>query len=279
MRGWLLFSMILSVGCVATGEEPDLPPAPATRPAVEGGALPQTSFTEETEKPPVVPTTLSLVGSLVVLGDAIGDGGGAGPFYYDLLRKDLDTKYGVVAYVNNAAAGSRTNNLAAQVDALPATLPSPVVVVITSGINDMRAVWPKVTSGDDGDARTAMRANVRKTLDRLLAPGRFGGEVRVYFANLYDSSDGRGDFGTHGCGFGTPLILGDPSDDDFARWNADLAKELSTRAYIADFHKVFRGHGYSASTSWFAGDCISPNKNGHDAIRRYLYEQITGGKL
>src|SRR5688572_5272132 len=33
------------------------------------------------------------LGALVVLGDSISDGGGEGPFYYDLLLADLEAHY------------------------------------------------------------------------------------------------------------------------------------------------------------------------------------------
>src|SRR5438552_1099667 len=78
---------------------------------------------------------LATLGTLVVLGDSISDGGGQPPFYYELLKTDLITKYGQIAYHNNAQSGSKTDALVGQIKGLPGTLPGPVAVVITSGGN------------------------------------------------------------------------------------------------------------------------------------------------
>ncbi|MCB9580703.1 MAG: hypothetical protein H6717_26975 [Polyangiaceae bacterium] len=224
---------------------------------------------------------LSNVGSLVVLGDSISDGGGQPPYYYNLLKSDLTAKYGVIDYKNNAQSGSKTSALKGQVNGLPASLPGPVVVAITSGGNDMKAQLPAILTGTDGPARAAMGANVSEALGLLLAPGRFGAgvEVHVYEANIYDSSDGQGNFGQNNCAFGNglPAIA---TDAFFASWNGEIASQVGAKGQVLmDIHAQFWMHGFNHPPNWYASDCTHPNSTGHDRLRRYFYQQITGETL
>lgn len=228
-----------------------------------------------------LPQGLATLGSLVVLGDSISDGGGVGPFYYDLLRQDLATRYGAIAYRNNAQSGSKTGALASQIDALPKTLASPVAVCVTSGGNDMKAALPLILTGTDQAARAQMGTNVQTALSKLLVPGRFGTNVSVHVfeANIYDASDGKGDFGSHGCAFaqGMPTF---PSDGYFANWNGVITTQVAAKSQVlAELHGHFYGHGYAGNPIWFAGDCTHPNTLGHDQLRRLFYRLITGTAL
>lgn len=231
---------------------------------------------ESTGEPP--PMGLPDVGSLVILGDSIGDGGGQAPYYYTLLRDDLAAHYGGIEYVNRAQSGSETGALVGQVNGLPATLPGPVVVVITSGGNDMKSNIPAVVAGLDGAMLAAVSANIDAALEDLLAPNRFGAGVEVFVleGNIYDASDGAGDFGQADCNFGNglPAI---PSDVFFDRWNDNIREAVEARGQTAvDMHEYFYGHGYHASPSWYASDCTHPNALGHDELHRLFYEHITG---
>jgi len=76
---------------------------------------------------------LTAVHSFVVLGDSIGDGGGVGPFYYELLRQSLADRYGSSLEYHTPLRAAPKRRPAGQVNGLPATLPGPVVVTITSG--------------------------------------------------------------------------------------------------------------------------------------------------
>jgi hypothetical protein len=147
---------------------------------------------------------LPSVGSLVILGDSIGDGGGVGPFYYDLLKQDLGNKYGSISYQHAAQSGSKTSALKSQISGLPKTLPGPVAVCITSGGNDMKDQLLAIVSGLDGAALAQMGANISEALSILLQPGRFGVgvDVHVFEANIYDASDGQGNFAANNCAFG-----------------------------------------------------------------------------
>ncbi len=229
----------------------------------------------------VGPMGLPTLGSLVVLGDSISDGGGGAPFYYTLLHADLDAFYGDVQYVNVAQSGSETEALLGQVQDLPAALPGPVAVVITSGGNDMKANIVAVVTGVDGPAKAALQANIAAAQDALLAPNRFGPgvEVHLFEGNIYDASDGVGDFGANDCAFGGgfPTI---PTDPFFEAWNAAIAETTEAHGGRAvDMHAWFYGHGYHTPPNWYASDCTHPSTLGHDQLRRLFYTEITGATL
>lgn len=221
--------------------------------------------------------------SLVILGDSISDGGGQAPFYYDLLKADLTTKYGgPLSYHKTAQSGSKTGALLSQIDALPNTLPSPVAVCITSGGNDMKAVFAQIITGTDQAARATMGNNIQKALDELLKPGKFGAgvEVRVFEGNIYDASDGAGDFSVQGCPWAPKGIPAMASDPFFTNWNEVIATRVTQHGQtLADMHAHFYGHGYNHPPSWYANDCTHPNATGHDQLRRLFYEKITGEAL
>ncbi|MBK8996061.1 MAG: SGNH/GDSL hydrolase family protein [Myxococcales bacterium] len=224
---------------------------------------------------------LTSVGSLVVLGDSMSDGGGTPPFYYNLLQQDLKVKFPTLSYKNNAQSGSKTSALVGQIKNLPATLPGPVAVCITSGGNDMKAELAAIIGGLDGPARATMGANISAALDALLAPGRFGAgvAVHVFEANIYDASDGQGNFGANNCAFGKglPAI---PTTTFFANWNGEIAKQVAAKGqYLTDIHGLFLNHGFNNPPNWYASDCTHPNSTGHDQLRRHFYFKITGETL
>lgn len=224
---------------------------------------------------PVLPP-LAAVGTLVVLGDSISDRGGTPPYYYDRLRTALGARFPGLAYRRQAQSGSRTDALAGQVDALPATLRGPVAVVITSGGNDMRYAAPVIAAGQDGPLLPVFRGQIKAALDKLTAPGRFGPgvQVAVYEANVYDSSDGAGDYALHGCRVPYPVQA---TDQHFADWNAQIAAELADHGQqLVDLHAHFRGHGVASANNWYAGDCIHPNATGHLELYRLFYSTMTG---
>ncbi len=223
---------------------------------------------------------LPALGSLVVLGDSIGDGGGQPPFYYDLLRDSLTARYGAITYQRRAKSGSMTGALVGQVDGLPGALPGPVAVCITSGGNDMKDDIVAVATGNDAALVAQMGANVDAALGRLLAPARFGAgvAVHVFEANIYDATDGQGNFNQGGCNVSVPVVL--PTDPFFGKWNGEIAARVSAHGQtLADIHGRFYGHGFNNPPNWYAGDCTHPNAVGHDQLRRYFYELITGEAL
>jgi lysophospholipase L1-like esterase len=264
---------------VATSDAPGSTsgnPPPGEGTGLDGDSSGTTAQGSSTGETPTV--ALDDVGTLVVLGDSISDGGGQGPYYYVRLRDDLDAFYGGIDYVNRAQSGSTTAALDDQIGGLPAQLTGPVAVVITSGGNDMKADLVPVITGFDGPLIAQMGANIDAALGMLLAPGRFGPgvEVHVFEGNVYDASDGVGDFGANDCNFGGGLPTF-PTDAIFERWNDGIREAVEGRAQVAvDMHEYFYGHGFHASPNWYASDCTHPSSVGHDELHRLFYARITG---
>jgi lysophospholipase L1-like esterase len=224
------------------------------------------------------PAGLGDVGTLVVLGDSIGDGGGQGPFYYALLRDALEAHYGhEIEYHNRADSGSKTGALVGQIDGLPSDLPGPVAVAITSGGNDMKDQLFAILTGTDGPAREQMGNNISAALDALLEPGRFGAgvEVHVFEANIYDASDGEGNFGSSGCN----VSIDSPQSTDpfFDSWNGEIGERVGAVGQVlTDMHGHFYGHGFNNPPNWYAGDCTHPNSTGHAELAGLFASLITG---
>jgi lysophospholipase L1-like esterase len=222
-------------------------------------------------------TGLDELGTLVVLGDSIGDGGGQGPYYYSLLKDALAVRYGAIDYHRQAESGSETSALLGQVNSLPNTLVGPVAVVITSGGNDMKDNMALVLLGLDDLQVTAMSNNIDQALVALLAPGAFGPgvAVHVYEATIYDASDGQGNYATGGCviNMNSPA----PVDPFFGKWNGAIAQTLALHGQVlAPVHDRFFGHGFNNPPNWYASDCTHPNTTGHDELQQLFYELITG---
>lgn len=236
---------------------------------------------------------LAEVGTYVVLGDSISDHGGESPFFYDLLAqnddavhptwagKDLKTKYGAgLAVVSNAKGGAVSKDLPAQVSALPATLTGPVVVTITIGGNDMQKYVADILQGQDEGDRAKFKENLDAAVGELLTPGRFGEgvEVHVFEANIYDPTDGVGDFKDQKCPFPLSLLPTTPTDEFFANWNAVVSDSVpALGGHVEAMHERFYGHGLAqGDESWYVGDCIHPSRRGHHEIRSMFWTAITG---
>jgi GDSL-like lipase/acylhydrolase family protein len=224
------------------------------------------------------PQGLADVGTLVVLGDSIGDGGGQPPFYYNLLRTQLETRYGhPIAYFNHAESGSKTGALVGQIGSLPGNMTGPVAVAVTSGGNDMKDAIGQILTGTDAPARTAMGDHVDAALDALLEPDRFGPgvEVHVFEADIYDASDGQGNFGSHGCNISIDSPIS--TDPAFASWNGEIATRVAGHAQVlAPMHDHFYGHGFNHPPSWYASDCTHPNTTGHAELADLFTTLIAG---
>jgi lysophospholipase L1-like esterase len=232
--------------------------------------------------------------SYVILGDSISDGGGQGPYFYDLLVDnddaayptwqglDFKTRFGEgLQVVHDAKGGATSNNLPAQVSNLPDSLPGPVLVTITIGGNDMQANIFSILQGTDGPKREKFRANLASALGELTKPGRFGEgvDVHVFEADIYDPSDGKGDFSKQGCPAPLSLLPVTPTDGFFANWNGVVDEEVPMHgvSLVTPLHDTFHGHGIgNMNDRWFANDCIHPNKKGHNELRRMFWSAITG---
>jgi lysophospholipase L1-like esterase len=238
-----------------------------------------------------MPTSLpSSFGSYIELGDSISDNGGMGPFFYNLLFQnddtmypqwaglDLKTKFNVQMHVHGAVAGSQSKDVQGQVAALPATLPGPVLVTITTGGNDLRAAAPQAISGMDQQYLDQMRSSIDGYLTDLTKPGRFGAGVTVYVlqANIYDPTDKTGNFSN--CPLPLSLYMSNMADAIFGRWNQVISDELPKfpESVVEPLHDDFLGHGIHDTDNWFFGDCIHPNTKGHHQLRRLIWKALTG---
>lgn len=228
----------------------------------------------------------------IVLGDSISDHGGDGPFFNDLLvanddgkypewkGKDLKSRFGQdLQVVHGAKGGAVSADLPGQVSKLPTSLPGPIVVSITIGGNDMSVNIAKILQGTDQGARDAYRDNIAAALGELTTPGRFGEsvEVKVFETDIYDPTDGTGDFSS--CPAPFSFLPKQPTDGFFGNWNAVSTDEVPKHGMSVSepLHDTFHGHGVvNMADTWFAGDCIHPNSAGHNQIRAMLWTAITG---
>ncbi len=275
----------------------DLPGADASDPDAAGGPDPEAGPGDpdgEVPEPdaaapePDVGPAREALGSLVVLGDSIGDGGGPSPRYYQLLERnddrrypewrglDLATRFPDARVVRRADSGSTTDALLGQVRGLPRDLPGPVAVVITSGGNDVKDALVEAATGLDAAHIARMQGNIGAALDALVDRFDDRGLV-VYLANVYDSSDGQGNFGLH-CRFARRLgAIEIPTDPIFERWNAAHAAETArTGQVLVDLHGRFYGHGYNSDVNWYADDCTHPNRLGHHELRALFWAHLVG---
>jgi hypothetical protein len=135
-----------------------------------------------------------------------------------------------------------------------------------------------VIGGSDGAARMQFQQHLADELAELTAPGRLGsGRVLVVLADIYDFTDGQGDFATVLCG--PPVNLSAQQDAAvFDGWNGIMKQELAKiGGPLYDMHADFMGHGFQSSDVWYDRvSCIHPNAKGHDAIRRAIWKLVTG---
>jgi len=195
-------------------------------------------------------------------------------------RDALAAFYGPIDYQNRAQSGSETSALVGQINGLPGSLPGPVAVTITSGGNDFKDNLALILAGADGPVKTQMGNNIAAALSALLAPDRFGPgvEVFVFEGNIYDASDGVGNYQTGGCTINVNSPL--PTDPFFAGWNDEIASRvLAAGQTSADMHGYFYGHGFNNPPNWYASDCTHPKSTGHDQLRQLFFSLITTGQV
>ncbi len=239
------------------------------------------------------------VGTYIALGDSISDRGGASPYFYDLLHTDLEAKFPGLTYVHGAQQNAITDvysdnqpagapTLKAQIAALGNAYPGDVVVSISIGGNDLNAHSLQAISNTDASLRAEFDAHLADELGELTTPGRLGsGKVYIVLANIYDFTDGMGDFATVGCGPGVN-ISATAVNTGFGNWNAVLATNIGkVGGALYDMHADFLGHGYNnpdKTQLWYDAStdptvCLLPNATGHDEIRRSIYKILTGDTL
>lgn len=242
-------------------------------------------------------------GTYIALGDSISDRGGVAPYFYDLFLKnddatypafkgkDLTTRYPGIQYVHGAVAGSVTGpytdpstknapKLTDQVAKLGSAYPGDVLVTITIGGNDLSDHAPDAVLNQDANDKTQLAQNLAAALGELTKPGRLGsGKVVILETNIYDASDGKGNWRSGGGAKCPPYDTGADVDTKvFAAWNQVVESAIGNAAGDTkiDLHAVFNGHGFNSSDNWYYSDCIHPNAKGHNELRREMWRVLTG---
>ena len=139
-----------------------------------------------------------------------------------------------------------------------------------------------ILNGKDEKARNAFAENLVTAYDELTREGRFGAGVKVtvFHATVYDPTDGEGNFAEAGCPGYLSAIPKQPTKAYWDNWNktaADAIAKYGDAIVTVDLRGKFQGHGVGKlkdGTSWFAADCIHPNKTGHDEIRKLFFSAI-----
>jgi lysophospholipase L1-like esterase len=164
------------------------------------------------------------------------------------------------------------------------------LVVMTSGGNDL-IHWYGRSPPREGAMYGATPqqaepwvANFEKRLDEVFAAleARFPGGCRIFIADIYDPSDGRGDPETAGLPAWPDVIAVHAAYNDALRQAA--GRHASVR--VVPMYQAFLGHGihcrkfwgahYRASDPhyWYAPNLEDPNDRGYDAIRRAFLNEI-----
>jgi lysophospholipase L1-like esterase len=237
-----------------------------------------------------------------VLGDSISDNGGQGPFFYNLLHEnddttypawkghDLATRFPGIQYVHAAVAGSISGSyndqltagaplMSDQITGLGSSYPGDILITITIGGNDLNDHAGDAVLGLDAPEKMQFAANLKADLDALTAPGRLGtGKLYILEADIYDSSDGQGDFTKGGPECPPYNVAGSEDQTVFSDWNAIITQAITAHSgdYLYDIHTLFHGHGFNSSDNWYFSDCIHPNETGHNQLRAEAWRLITG---
>ena len=240
---------------------------------------------------------------VVYLGDSITAGAGASEdalAYTALLREDrsstwsdsadldLESLYGDLEVIDVSQGGATTGSLLAYQlpaldDALGDSVPGETLVVMTIGGNDVRSALNPLA-----DTQSIVDKVVRNIETAVLdLQGRFPDGAYIYLTNVYEPTDGVGQWG--GCFWAMDFsdrlpVLYDGEAELYA-----LGERLGVA--VLDLRGHFYGHGFhhrdtqlevhhpDDPTLWFAGDCIHPNDRGHHEIRRLFHAAIQGVEL
>jgi len=198
--------------------------------------------------------------------------------------------------VDVAQGGATTDDLVArQLPALSGELGDSVsgetVVIMTIGGNDMQGSILPILQANDQDATADaiigdVADNMHTTLDYFDDSDRFPDGVFVYFANVYEPSDG---VGQSNCFFGIDYST---IMRYFVQANGTMREIAEERgAAMVDLRGHFLGHGMFNDdedndaydevdpTRWFESDCQHPNDRGHHEIRRLFVTAAEGRPL
>jgi GDSL-like Lipase/Acylhydrolase family len=164
------------------------------------------------------------------------------------------------------------------------------LVVMTSGGNDL-IHWYGRSPPREGamygatlDQAKPWIANYETRLGEIFAllEARFPGGCRIFIADIYDPSDGRGDPETAGLPAWPGAMFVHSAYNDALRRAA--ARHATVR--VVPMHTEFLGHGIHCRKFWtahyrtrdphywYAPNLEDPNERGYDAIRRVFLNEI-----
>jgi lysophospholipase L1-like esterase len=215
---------------------------------------------------------------VIFLGDAMTDG----TPWPELLSADLRMLFGDgTRFSNFARAGAVVEDLRdAQLPRIDTTSQETTLVLFTIGGND--ALEIKGASRETSLAHMEAKMDM---LDEVLAwlanPAHFQGGVFVVFTNIYDPTDGEGDFSNCGLlgGEDWPVVgelvpdINEAYEELANTWGFDML----------DIFHLFAGHGFNHEDTtnpfycngcapdcpcplWFDLTCIHPNSLGYEAL-------------
>jgi lysophospholipase L1-like esterase len=225
---------------------------------------------------------------VIFLGDSITASPYLTPPWSDRIRDDLRGLFGgSVEFQNYAVGGSKTEDvLEDQLPRIDTDSAKKTLVMFTIGGNDALQVIGEDVATSLAHMEEKLE-NLRNILTWLFAPANFPGGVYVVYMNIYDPTDGEGDF-TH-CGIG--MAYEDwPDVDELATTINGRYLELAMEfgADLLDGHGLFAGHGWNNNDAanpyychgceptcpcprWLDFTCIHPNSDGHEALAGFFF--------
>ncbi|MCE5186102.1 MAG: SGNH/GDSL hydrolase family protein [Planctomycetaceae bacterium] len=262
-----------------------------------GPAIAAEPFTKQWLDKPVV---------FIGLGDSITRGLGApgnltyfplllhndDAFYRDMAGKDLSRVLTIDSYRNYAQDYTVSRE---HIDRQLAKIPPyddsvHGIIVLTSGGNDLIHDYGRSAPQDGAMYGCTYKQalvwceNLKSRLDTLLngLMQKFPGGCDIFFANIYDPTDGVGD----------PHTIGLPrwrsSTKVLALANQKIAElcDKYPNVHLVDIHSAFLGHGIHCDEFWrkhyrrddphywYYTNLEDPNLRGFDAVRRLFLQQM-----
>jgi len=228
---------------------------------------------------------------VIFLGDSITATPYFTPPWSDRIRDELRGRFGSgLEIVNLARGGARTEHvLGSQLPSINTASTKKTLVMFTIGGNDALQVM-----GEDADTTLAHMLRkigiLEEIIQWLVDPAHFPGGVDVVYSNVYDPTDGVGDF-TH-CGVGVysedwpEVVEVEPVLN--ARY---LELAMTYGVDMLDLHGLFLGHGFHNNDAasphychgcapscpcprWFDFSCIHPNADGHENLAGFFYQMV-----
>ncbi|MHC5083869.1 MAG: SGNH/GDSL hydrolase family protein [Planctomycetota bacterium] len=213
-------------------------------------------------------------------------------FYPDMKGKDLSSVVTIQSYRNYAQDYSESQeHIDRQLVKVPQYDESVHgIVVITSGGNDLIHDYGRsepvhhAMYGCTKEQGAQWVPMLKERLDNLLVGvnAKFAGGCDIFFANIYDPTDGVGD----------PQTMGLPRwgacVDVLAMTNQAIAElcEKYPNVHLVDIHSTFLGHGIHCDEPWrkyyhkddphywYYTNLEDPNLRGFDAIRRLFLQKM-----